>query len=525
MSYELRQYQKDTLNKLVKSHRSGKKRIVLQAATGSGKTVMAASLVKYFLGLNKTILFLAHRRELITQASEKLTVSDIPHGIIMADHRSDERYNVQIASIDTLRARAITSKKMEMPDADVIFIDEAHRSLSNTYLKIIDLYADSLLVGLTATPIRSGGEGLGYVYDDMVSAPSIKELTELGSLVDVKYYSPSVPDLKGVGVVGGDFNGKSLNERMDQPKLVGDIVDTWMHLAKGKQTIVFAAGVKHSMNLMELFQSKGVKAAHLDGTTDNEERVQILNDFNSGKITVVCNCMVLTEGFDAPCAEVCVLARPTKSLSLYIQMVGRVLRPFKSKEKAMVIDHSGAVYINGFIDDEHKWDLGSGVLRKRPERKERDDEDSIIVCEGCFRTYSGGNICPTCGQKHKPKSDYMTFIDSQLCLVDKKTRKAEDKEKYGKDSKKTFYKELLGFAEIKRHSKGWAYYKYKERFKEDPPYPPFKYPDSIMPSDQTKKYIKHLQIREVKRKQAAGELPSQFASKEKAQQQFGFSKK
>jgi len=515
MSYELRQYQKDTLNKLVKSHRSGKKRIILQAPTGAGKTVMAAALVQYFKDKGKSILFLAHRRELITQASEKLNMSGISHGIIMADHRTDDRHTVQIASVDTLRARAINNKKMELPEADVIFIDEAHRSLSETYLKLIGLYKDSLLVGLTATPIRAGGEGLGYVYDDMVTAPSIKELTKQGSLVDVKYYSPSVPDLKGVGVVGGDFNGKSLNERMDQPKLVGDIVSTWLHLAKDKQTIVFAAGVKHSMNLMEQFVSKGVKAAHLDGTTESEERLQIIADFNSGKITVVCNCMVLTEGFDAPCAEVCVLARPTKSLPLYIQMVGRVLRPYPSKEKAMVIDHSGAVYINGFIDDDHKWDLGTGILRKRPERKDRDKEDSIIVCEGCFRTYSGGNICPTCGQKHKPKSDYVNFIDSQLCLVDKITRKAERKEEYGEGFKLNFYKELLGASELRGHSKGWAWHKYQDRFGEKPDYPDFKYPDSIHPSDECNNYIKHLQIREFKKKKKEGTLPAGYTDKVK----------
>jgi len=512
MSFVLRQYQKDVLNELVRSHKQGKNKVILQAATGAGKTVMAAALVKYFVKHNLTVLFLAHRRELITQASDKLDQSDIQHGIIMANHRSDETYSVQIASVDTLRARAINAKKMELPKADVIFIDECHRSLSNTYLKLIELYKDSLLIGLTATPVRGNGEGLGSVYEHMVSAPSIKKLTELGSLVDVTYYSPSVPDLKGIGVIGGDFNSKSLNDRMDQPKLVGDIVSTWKHLAKGKQTLVFASGVKHSQNLMEAFKSNGIKAGHLDGGTENDEREQILKDFNSGKITVLCNCMVLTEGFDAPCAEVCVLARPTKSLGLYIQMVGRVLRPHESKEKAMVIDHSGAVYINGFVDDEHQWDLGSGILRKRAERKERTREDSVIVCEGCFRTYSGSNICPTCGKMHQTKSEYVAFLDSQLGLVDKKTRVIEAKEKYAKDFRKVFYEELMGMGEIRGHKKGWSAYKYKERFGD---WPKHKGCKARMPSAETKSYVKHLQIKEVKRKQAAGLLPAKFPKKNK----------
>ena len=511
MSFILRQYQKDVLNELVKSYRSGKKKIILQAATGAGKTVMASALVKYFVDNKLNVLFLAHRRELITQASDKLSASDIEHGIIMADHRYKKERKVQIASVDTLRARAINSKKMQLPKADVIFIDECHRSLSNTYLKLIELYSESLLIGLTATPVRGNGEGLGSVYEHMVSAPSIKDLTKLGSLVDVKYYSPSVPDLKGIGIIGGDFNSKSLNDRMDQPKLVGDIVSTWEHLAKGKQTIVFASGVKHSQNLMEAFRSNGIKAEHLDGGTDNNEREQILADFNSRKITVLCNCMVLTEGFDAPCAEVCVLARPTKSLGLYIQMVGRVLRPHESKQKATVIDHSGAVYINGFVDDEHKWDLGTGILRKRAERKERTKEESVIVCEGCFRTYSGSNICPSCGKIHQSKSEYVAFIDAQLGLVDRKTRVIEAKEKYGKDFRRKFYEELIGMGEIRGYKKGWSAFKYKERFGDWPPKGNYK---AVAPSAETRSYVKHLEIKEVKKKQKEGKLPKKFPKKQ-----------
>jgi superfamily II DNA or RNA helicase len=498
MSFVLRKYQKDVLNDLIKSNKKGKKRIILQAATGSGKTVMAAALVDYFTEKGLKVLFLAHRRELITQASDKLDQSNIRHGIIMASISPKKLEDVQIASVDTLRARAINSKKMSLPEADIVFIDECHRSLSKTYLNLISKYSNALLIGLTATPIRGGGEGLGEVYDHMVCAPSIKELTKQGSLVDVIYYSPSVPDLKGIGIIGGDFNSKSLNDRMDQPKLVGDIATTWKHLAKGKQTIVFASGVKHSQNIMESFKAMGVRSAHLDGGTETEEREQILKDFNSGKVTVLCNCMVLTEGFDAPCAEVCILARPTKSLGLYIQMVGRVLRPYENKKKAIVIDHSGAVYINGFVDDEHKWDLKKGMIRKRAEREERKKEDSVIVCEGCFRTYSGSNICPSCGKMHKSKSDYVAFLDSQLGLVNKKTRVMEAKEQYGDDFRKVFLEELLGLAAIKDYGEGWAKHKYKERFKVEPPEDDY---NPVMPSKATKTYVKYLQIRYHKAKE------------------------
>jgi superfamily II DNA or RNA helicase len=202
--------------------------------------------------------------------------------------------------------------------------------------------------------------------------------------------------------------------------------------------------------------------------------------------------MVLTEGFDSPSAEVCILARPTKSLGLYIQMVGRVLRPYKNKENAMVIDHSGAVYINGFIDDNHEWDLTKGMVKKTADKKQSTKEESVIICEGCFRTYSGSNICPSCGKMHESKSDYISFIDSQLGLVNKKTRIADAKEKYGDDFRDVFYEELLGMAAIKDYKETWASYKYKQRFGIWPPKKTYK---ASMPTKATKSYVKHLQIR------------------------------
>ena len=329
---ELREYQRDVLNNIIRSNRKGHKRIVLQMATGGGKTICAAALIEYYVNEGKRVLFLAHRRELIIQASDKLDQFNVTHGIIMANMPQNIFANVQVASIDTLRARALDGKKLKMPEADLIVIDECHRSLSRTYIRLIDYYKEALVVGLTATPVRSDGTGLGVIYTDMVQAVSIKELVASGNLVNAKYYSPTIPDLRKVGTVAGDYNGKDLAHTMDKPKLVGDIVQSWLHIAKGKSTIVFASGVKHSKHLKECFVDAGVLAAHLDGTTPNDERVEILRQFHAGEITVICNCMVLTEGFDAPRAEVCVLARPTKSPSLYIQMVGRVLRPYEGKD-------------------------------------------------------------------------------------------------------------------------------------------------------------------------------------------------
>lgn len=497
---ELRQYQKDVLNGIIKSNKEGHDNIILQAATGAGKTVMSSALIRYFVEQDQDVVFLAHRRELIIQASNTMRELGVGHGIIMAGIAPNGFERVQVASIDTLRARAIDTQKMELPKAALLVIDEAHRSMSPTYLKLIAKYKElynPLVVGLTATPVRADGTGLGLVYSDMVKAPGIKDLTASGSLVEADYYAPSVPDLRKVGNVAGDYNGKELNDAMDKPKLVGNIVETWKHLAKGTSTIVFASGVKHSQSLTEQFIDAGISAAHLDGSTENSERERILEEFNKGLITVLCNCMVLTEGFDAPIAKTCILARPTKSLSLYIQMVGRVLRPYPGKDRAIVIDHSGAVYTNGFATDEHDWKLGTGKVQENERTEPEDREEKQVTCEGCFHVHTGSNICPRCGHINSSKSAYVGYVEGMLGLVSKKTKKVEKVEKYGDGFKQQFYQELLGLAMLRKRTPEWAAHKYSARFKETPN---FGKVEAINPGKDTKSYVTYLNIRSAKSK-------------------------
>jgi len=494
----LRQYQKDTLNNIIRSQRKGNKNILLQAATGSGKTVMASAFVKHSINLEKNVLFLAHRRELITQCSNKLTDAGVRHGIIMAGEQSQFWHNTQIASIDTLRSRSITNKTEALPKADLVIIDEAHRSLSKTYLKLISMYKDSQVLGLTATPIRSDGRGLGHVFQDMVQAPSIGELIKQKHLVSCEYFAPTIPDLNGIQTSMGDYNSVQLAERMDKPKLIGDIVSSWKKIANNKKTIVFASSVAHSKNLAESFIDIGVKAAHIDGETDHKERQRVLDEFNNGDMKIICNCMVLTEGFDCPPAEVCVLARPTKSLGMYIQMVGRVLRPYQGKEYATIIDHSGAVYAHGFVEDDIDWVLDPKKPMTIKERKlSKPKEETQIICEGCFSMYSGSNICSKCGHVQLKKSKYVEVLDKELGFVDKQTRKVKKKLTYAPEFRKEFYSMLLGYCVMHNYKPGWAYHTFKQRFND---YPNFKNVEAIKPSSECYSYIKHLQIKKAKSK-------------------------
>ena len=490
----LRQYQKDVLNDLIRSTRKGHKKIILQAATGSGKTIMAGALVQYALSKGKRVLFLAHRRELIIQARDKMEMMGVDAGIIMANISPNVFSNVQIASIQTLSSRW---DKMDLPEADLVIIDEAHRSMSPTYIKLIRKYDKSLIVGLTATPVRADGTGLGAVYTDMVCAPGIKQLTAEGSLVTAKYYAPTVPDLRKIGTAMGDYVQSQLGEVMNTPKLVGNVIETWKALAMGTQTLVFGSGVAHSKALAEQFAEQGIRSAHLDGQTPNDERVKILDDFNNNRITVLCNCMVLTEGFDAPVARTVVLARPTKSLSLYIQMVGRVLRPHATKEYAIVIDHSGAVHTNGLATDDIDWKLGEGKIKENQRRERGEREEKEITCEGCFRIFCGSNICPSCGASTTLRSAYTDYIDGQLGLVNKVTKKVVRKERYGEGFKKKFYEELMGHSLVQKYHEDWSMHKFKERFGI---YPKFDNVKPREPSKETKSYITHLQIKFARRR-------------------------
>ncbi len=246
----------------------------------------------------------------------------VQHGVLMAGERAKASIfaPVQVASKDTVFTRSVRLNKTELPKADLLVLDECHRSLSPTWLKLIKAYPKAFVVGLTATPCRGDGRGLGNVYDDIVIGAKYKDLLADKYLVPCRVYAPSLPDLKGVRSSGGDYNADQLAERMDKPKLIGDVVRTWEKHGAGRQTIVFACGIKHSVHLRNMFRVAGFSAEHVDGSMDSLERDHVIRAFRRGEFDVLCNCAVLTEGFDCPPCSCVVLARPTKKLGLYRQM-------------------------------------------------------------------------------------------------------------------------------------------------------------------------------------------------------------
>jgi DNA repair protein RadD len=308
----LRPYQEEVVHDIELAVETDAPLVVLP--TGAGKTIIAARIIERAAATGQRVLVLTHRREILTQTSLKLSSGDFEHGLIQAGSNLDLDPHVQIASIQTLWARCMRTNKIPMPRADLIIIDEAHHVAARTWRLIIEAYPNARRIGLTATPCRSDGRGLGNHFTKIIEGPQIPELIKEKYLVPTTYYAPVDPDLRGVQTRQGDYVVSQLADRMNRADLVGDIVSNWHKIAERRKTLVFCVDVAHSVHVKNEFVKSGVRAEHIDGSTPKSDRDAALARLASGESELVTNCMVLTEGFDLPAIGAIVLARPTKQL-------------------------------------------------------------------------------------------------------------------------------------------------------------------------------------------------------------------
>jgi superfamily II DNA or RNA helicase len=468
-----------------------KARVLLVAPTGSGKTVIASAIVHAGAAKGRRVLFLAHRRELVMQAHAKLWSYGIDAGVIQAGFEPRLEQPVQVGSIQTLWARAFRGSRMDPPPADLVIVDEAHRARAHTYTKILANYPDAVVLGLTATPCRGDGRGLGNAFDVMVECPPVQELIEAGFLVPTRVYAPSTPDLTGVRVARGDYVESELAERMDKAQLVGDIVGHWHRLADRRKTVVFATGVAHSIHIRDEFLRAGVLAEHIDGKTPTAERDAILARLSRGEIDVVCNCAVLCEGWDQPDVSCIALARPTKSMGLYRQMVGRVLRPSPGKDHALVLDHSGAVFQHGFVEEPVVWTLDQDKRAVNPEQKARaeNQKPALTTCPECRAIRTTGQPCQACGWRPQPKPRHVDVIDGDLAHIARDGSRTAQ----GPDPRR-FLAQLLWIARDRGYASGWALHKFKEKFGGFPPWRRRSNPAPAAPEPATLSWVRSRQI-------------------------------
>jgi DNA repair protein RadD len=499
---ELRPYQVEVIGEVPQVVAAGYRRVIVVAPTGSGKTIISAQIIKGAVAVGKRVLVLAHTREIIRQTSLKLFGHGIEHGIIQAGLVANPERAVQVASIQTLWTRAMRLDRMPMPPADLLIIDEAHHCPAQTYRKIIAEYPKAVLLGMTATPCRGDGRGLGGVFDAIVECPQVAELIAQKYLVRTRVYAPVDPDLRGVETRHGDYVESQLAGRMDRADLVGDIVTHWHKYGERRKTVCFAVSVAHSVHIRNEFIKSGVRAEHVDGSTPKTERDATLARLASGETELVTNCMVLTEGWDLPAVSCCILARPTKKMGLYRQMIGRVLRPAEGKSNAVVLDHSGAVFRHGFVEDPVEWTLSREKRAASPRHTARlagGSRSRLVECTACGSIRTGGEPCEHCGFLPQRRPDAIVFTDGDLGLVDRKSRSTATA---FDPHDRMRWLAMLYFIERERgYRQKWARCNYKEKFGTWPPYgsplPP------IEPSPEVLSWVRSRQIAYAKRRSQA----------------------
>lgn len=342
---KLRPYQTKAAREVLSELRAGKATLLV-APTGSGKTIIAAEVAKNY----KNVLVIAHRRELVAQA------------------RRVFGWHVSAVSVQSLIANGSDLADLIPKHVDLLIIDEAQRAAAKTYVAIRERFKSAALLGLTAAPVRTDGKSLGDVFSAMVVSSGVKELVQQKYLVPYgAFEAPDVAleEIERLSRRGGDYAVNELAEVMNRPRLVGKVVEEYLKHGRGRKAIVFAVNVKHSLALAKAFVAAGVRAVHLDGNCSNRLRDKALESLAAGKTEVVCNVNLFTEGWDCPTVSCVIMARPTLSEGLYLQCVGRGMRPSEGKSNLLILDHSGNIERLGYPDEEREWSLESEAERKK----------------------------------------------------------------------------------------------------------------------------------------------------------------
>jgi len=356
MTIRLRDYQITGIDEIINAWKSCKS-VLFQMPTGTGKTTLFCEIVRKFtteLYPDKKVLVITHRKELVEQAFNRL-VSDfhLTTGIISANFIGVQSSPIQVASIQTLVRRDEHQKDI----FSLVIIDEAHHALANTYRQLWDFYPSSRFLGVTATPIRTNGEGFQDLFDKLITTASIKWFIKNKHLSDIRYFANHTPDVSNIKIRAGDYDETELSEVMQDNAVMADLVQSYIDFALDKKMIVFAVNRAHCTKIVEKFNSSGFPAKAIDTYTSTDERRKIVNDFRNNQFKILCNVNIFTEGFDCPDVDAVQLARPTKSLTLFLQQVGRCMRPHEKKQYGIILDNAGLWKEHGLPKMDRNWSL------------------------------------------------------------------------------------------------------------------------------------------------------------------------
>lgn len=432
---KLREYQAELVSGMRKSAMSGKRRPLMQLPTGGGKSVILGEIVSRAIQLGRTVVLVAHRVELIEQLQGTLAKFGVDSDPIVAGKPTPDA-PCRVAMVQTLSRRV---GDMEAPD--ILLIDEAHHAAATTYLKIIEAWQESLVIGVTATPQRLDGKGLDVVFDDLICGPTVPELIDMGNLADYRYMCPPVnpelaAELAGMKKVAGDFAKGELGKAMSQKVIVGDSVEHYRKYLDGDQAIAFCVTVDHAEIVATAFNDAGIPASSIDGKMGSEQRAGIMARFRSGKIKVLTSCELVSEGFDVPNVKGAILLRPTQSLTVYLQQVGRALRPKDDGGLAVIIDHVDNVRRHGPPDAIRHWKL-EGKAETEPGTRQCKECYAILTprasYEQCPSGWREAEHCPAVSSEDIAadalEGKEIVELDGELVELERERKEAEAEER------------------------------------------------------------------------------------------------
>ena len=408
MRPELREYQFALVRRVQESFMAGHRAVCLQAPTGSGKTVIAAHILRKSVERGSMPWMLAHRRELLDQIIAALRLEGVPYWVTAAGwHRNIDETpgkGVMVGGVQT-----VIRRYADLPRPSFICWDESHHLGARTWEALFKAFPTAHHLGLSATPQRADGKGLAGFFSSLVHGPQTRDLMALGNLAPYKLYAPPGIDLRNVHVRMGEFIAKESQKAV--AKLTGNVMSHYLRLCMGKQALVFCVSRDHSREVVAGFEAIGVTARHVDGETPDEQRRMAIGDFKAGRLKVLCNVDLFGEGVDLPAVDVLIMLRPTMSKPLYLQQVGRVLRPAPGKT-ALILDHVGNCERHGLPDEVRVWTLDGTIKHKAT--------DAIIkvrVCPNCFAAQSPTPICRYCGYAFKVEGRRIEQVDGELVEV------------------------------------------------------------------------------------------------------------
>ena len=443
----LRVYQQDIFDKSIDAFRNGSKGVCCVLPCRSGKSFIMARMIK---GAKGNVLVLAHRHTLINQHKELLKSL----GVLTE--------NVRVESVFTEASRL---GRYSADSINLIIIDEAHLSEAASYRKVCEYY-DCKRVLFTATPARLDGKPL-TLADTLITGITADELIKTGAISEYDYYAPDLDlNIDNVDMVAGEYHSGQLTELMCQAAIYGDVLKYYRQLGDNRQAIAYCTSVKHSEQTAKMFCDSGIPAISIDGSMSQKERNLRMELFKSGKVQILCNCNLISEGVTLPGASVALLLRPTCSLPLFIQQACRVLTPVEGK-KAVIIDFVNNVQKHGLPTEAHHWSLTQTV----ESRKEFNEDGTLSIrqCEKCFKCFKTAPVCPYCGYTYKIKGRELKAVkDVELKKIEaaqKETEEQQRKEARREQGQCKTYEELYALAKKRgyKNPSGWAYFIMKGR--------------------------------------------------------------